>query len=583
MQQPFSRKMTALALAVSLALTLGACGGDDDPVTTATTGGTTTGTGTGTPTAPAAADAVLTSIQSVPTIKEIPFEVPATATCPTTSHPFSTMLCTWGENFVADGTKPVDIKQYGYTEKEFLQSGKANVYDLDTDERAKVRSAGNPYATRLLVRYPTDAKKFSGRVYIDILNASSGVDLEDTWRRSWKHLMQSGDAYIGITSKSLTADALKKFDPTRYAELNWKVSGVNEDGLFWDMLSQLGTQLRQSDAKILGSLQPKYVYLAGQSQSGFYMNTYITAFTDRLEKAAANGKPLFDGYLNLVGPGAMPLRSEAGVPTVSVPKKLYKATSVPQIVLMSEGESRFYDYMGAGGGGFPAIPPYSRRADSSTATDKFRFYEVAGAPHADPTSPIIPINSEIMKAKADGTGRSPKPYAAGHEEGELHLDEFVSAALENLHDWAANGTAAPVADAHWMWYSTAVDAKGNLKYTPLRDQYGNALGGLRSPMIEAPLYQYFGMTTTATGAPAVDWGSAKRLPDATINGIYGGSCDKYVANYYAASKSLLDQRYLHSKEFASLNAKGKALATKLSDPLATGTPVAINWTTACSN
>ena len=34
MQQPFSRKMTALALAVSLALTLGACGGDDDPVTT---------------------------------------------------------------------------------------------------------------------------------------------------------------------------------------------------------------------------------------------------------------------------------------------------------------------------------------------------------------------------------------------------------------------------------------------------------------------------------------------------------------------------------------------------------------------
>lgn len=87
------------------------------------------------------------------------------------------------------------------------------------------------------------------------------------------------------------------------------------------MLSQLGTQLRQSDAKILGSLQPANVHLAGQSQSGFYMNTYITAFTDRLEKAAANGKPLFDGYLNLVGPGAMPLRSEAGVPTVSVPKK----------------------------------------------------------------------------------------------------------------------------------------------------------------------------------------------------------------------------------------------------------------------
>ena len=31
------------------------------------------------------------------------------------------------------------------------------------------------------------------------------------------------------------------------------------------------------------------------------MNTYITAFTDRLEKAGPNGKPLFDGYMNLVG------------------------------------------------------------------------------------------------------------------------------------------------------------------------------------------------------------------------------------------------------------------------------------------
>ncbi len=513
------------------------------------------------------ADQVLASIQAVPTIKALAWDFDnLPTTCPTTtSRPFSTMLCTWGESYVEDGTKPLDIKQFGYTEKEFVQSGKANVYDLGADERAVVSSAGNPYATRLLVRYPKDPTKFSGRVFIDILNASSGVDLEDTWRRSWKHLMQSGDAYIGITSKSLTANALKKFDAERYKDINWQVNGADENGLFWDMLSQLGTVLRQKGTGgVLGSLQPQYVYLGGQSQSGFYMNTYITAFTDRLEKAGPGGKPLFDGYMNLVGPGAMPLRNEPAdvVPSVSVPKTLYKATSVPQIVIMSEAESRFYNVLGAGIKGlYPANPQYSRRADSNTATDKMRFYEVAGAPHADPTSPIIPINSEISKAKADGTARAPKAYFTGHEEGKLHLDEFVSGALESMHAWAAKGIPAPAADSNWMWYSITKDAKGNNVYDPLRDELGNALGGLRSPLIEAPLYTYFGNGKQANGSSAFDWGSATRLSDATINSLYGGSCSNYLARYNAAADALVTGRYIVKNDGEALKAMGKTLAT----------------------
>lgn len=546
MQHILDRKKTAVALAVSLALSLAACGGGsgDEPV------------------AVTESDSVMASIQALPQVKEVSFVSPEPASCPTTSHPFSSMLCSVGMNYDQTGTQPIDIKKdYGYVEKEFFQSGKANVYDLGADERAVVSSTDNPYTTRLLVRYPTDPAKFSGRVFIDILNASSGVDLEDTWRRSWKHMMLSGDAYIGITSKSLTADALKKFDPVRYADINWKVNGKNEDGLFWDMLSQLGTQLRQQGTGgILGKLQPQYIYLGGQSQSGFYMNTYITAFTDRLESAGPGGKPLFDGYLNLVGPGSMPLRSEEGVPSATVPKMLYKPTSVPQIVLMSEAESRFSG--GGGGGGFPVFPPYSRRADSSSAADKFRFYEVAGAPHADPTSPIIPINTEIAKAKADGTGRTPKAYLAEHEESALQLDNFVTGALENLHAWAAKGEQAPVADAHWMWYSITKDAKNNDVYDPLRDQLGNALGGLRSPLIEAPLYQYFGMGKTSTGGTAADWGSMTRLTDATINNLYSGSCINYLARYNAAADALVTGRYVVQRDADGLKSLGKQLATQ---------------------
>lgn len=521
-------------------------------------------------------DPVTASIRSAATFKAVPFDAGTGArpvTCPTSSHPFSTMLCSTG-----DAAGPVNlIGDYGYTEREFFQSGRANVYDLGAGERAVVATPGHRYTTRLLVRYPSDPAKFSGRVFIDILNASSGVDLEDVWRRSWKHMMLSGDAYIGITSKGLTAHALKKFDPARYAGIDWQVDGVNEDGLFWDMLSQLGTQLRQpGTGGLLGTLTPKWVYLTGQSQSGFYLNTYLTAFGDRLEKAGPGGRPLFDGYLNLVGPGAMPLRSEPGVPSASVPRTLYKATGVPQIVLMSEAESRFYGMGGAGG--FPVFPPYSRRADSNSATDKFRFYEVAGAPHSDPTSPIIPINSEIAKAKADGTGRAPKAYFAGHEESALQLDEFVSGALENLHAWAARGTPAPAADDRWIRYSTAPDAKGNPVYTPLRDPQGNTLGGLRSPLIEAPLYEYLGRGKSANGTFAFDWGSMTRLPDATINSLYAGSCVTYQQAFDAAADTLVVERYLVQRDGAQLKALGRSLASQ-----ASAARPAIVWTArACS-
>lgn len=544
MQQLFSSKKTALALAVSLALTLGACGGDDDtPVVQA--------------------DAVLASIQAVPTMKDIPFDSPSPAKCPTTSHPFSTMLCSIGPsyNYNSDGSNPVDLKALGYTEKEFFQSGKANVYDLDpTTQRAVVRTPNNPYTTRLLVRYPSDAAKFSGRVWIEILNASNNYDIENTWRRSWEHMIKSGDAYIGITSKAVTGSALKKFDATRYADINWQVGGKDENGLFWDMLSQLGTQLRQSDAKILGTLKPKHVYLTGESQSGMYMNTYLTAFSDKIEKAGPNGKPLFDGYLNGVGPAFTFLRSETAAPFVSVPTKIYQPTLVPHIVYQSENENRMYDGTKNGAGTlFPPMVPYQRRADSNTATDKFRFYEFPGTPHTDPLSQVLPINSEIVKA--GGSARATPPYYQTQEHDDLQLTEFVHGMQESIHAWAASGTPAPSGDTNWMWYKTAIDEKGNTTYDPLRDQLGNALGGIRSPLIDVPLYRFYGQGQTGvsstTGLPTYissSWGSMDKLSDATINSLYGGSCANYLARFNASANSLVNGRFLVQSDADKLKA-----------------------------
>ena len=506
----------SLTSALLLALLLAACGG----------GGSSSGI---------AEDAVVAQMRAPAQLREVAYAQGVTHHdhVVADSHAFSSMLCSVGG---------VDLAAYGYVEKEFFLSGTANVYELDADERAIVRSTGHPYTTRLLVRYPSDAAKFSGRVVIDILNASSGVDLEDLWRRSWDHILKSGHAYIGITSKTDTANALKRFDATRYADLKWQVDGVDENGLIWDMLSHLGTQLRKpGTGGLLGTLAPSWVYLGGQSQSGMYLNTYLSAFADRLAVARDGARPLFDGYLNLVGPSSVAIRSGG-----SNPQHLYKPSGVPQIVIMSEAEHKFSQLPASPG--FPPFAAYVRPADSDSASSKFRFYEIAGAPHADPTSPIIPNNDEIGKAN-NGRVRTPKVYNAPHVETELNIDPFVNAALENLHQWAANGVAAPPAMGNWMRYSTAVDSSGRTQYTPLRDQYGNALGGLRSPMIEAPLHRYYAFRNDS----AFDTdGSMVALSAAQRAGLYPGGRDDYLARYDAAADALVAGRYLLAADAKTL-------------------------------
>jgi hypothetical protein len=520
-------------VAVSVAIGLCACGGGGDP--------------------PAAVDSTTASIQTVPTIKELAFDSPTPAACPATSHPFSSMLCSIGPslNYDADGTSPVDLKALGYTEREFLQSGSANVYDLDaTSQRAVVRSSGNAYTNRLLVRYPTDPTKFSGRVYIEILNASNGYDIENYWRRSWQYLISKGDAFIGITSNFTTAAALKKFDATRYADVNWQIAGKDEIGLFWDMLSQLGTQLRQADTKVLGTLKPTAVYLTGESGSGVTMNTYIQTFVDKIEKAGPGGKPLFDGYLSGVGSRLTNLRTETTTPAVSVPTQIYPPTTVPYVSYMGENEMVSY-------------VPYTRRADSNSATDKFRLYEYPGAPHADPLSQVLPINKEVLKA--GGRARTAVVYYQTQQRDDLQFTEFIHAMQENLHDWATKGIAAPTADANWMWNTSSTNASGVTQLTPMRDQLGNALGGVRSPLIAVPLYRFYGQGQSgATTFVSFNWGSMDKLPDSTINALYSGSCSNYLARFNSAADALVQGRYLLKSDADTMKTWAKSKGSLVS-------------------
>src|SRR3954468_11661106 len=75
--------------------------------------------------------------------------LPVTAT----SYPFG----------AADHTLvPEDLSKVGYVEDEYLVSGKANVYTWPAPGPAVVRTPDAPYTTRILVRRPAKASRFSG-------------------------------------------------------------------------------------------------------------------------------------------------------------------------------------------------------------------------------------------------------------------------------------------------------------------------------------------------------------------------------------------------------------------------------------
>ena len=461
--------------------------------------------------------------KQIPEVKEIPYDDGVTFHDGPIelSHPFSSMYCSTGH---------VDISEYGYIEKEFFIYGNANVYNLYPNDVPYVVSSDNPYCTRLLVRYPDPAKKeFSGNVVFDILNASSAIDLEDFWRRGWDYIMESGDAYVGITSQSGAAAALRVFDPERYADIYWTADGVEEDSLFFDMLTQMGHLLREEPELIFpDSFDIRNIILTGQSWSGDYINTYLSVFYDYFN---AEGS-VFDAYLAIVNP------AETFIATgVAGPVRSYITTDEPYISIMSQGEHYFGSY-----GSWYLDFEYTRMPDTETT----RFYEVAGAGHSDPTSPIIPNSSEIEKG--NGAGRPPKEYNYPEQPSDLQLDEIIRGAMDNLKIWLDEGIPAPAADSRWLEYRTVVDPFVGAMPECVFDENGNAIGGIRMPQMEAPLatYKPFRNDSSTTDGSMIPFSAEK------INELYPAGYEEYKAAFNKAALRLYEDRFITLDDYNAL-------------------------------
>jgi hypothetical protein len=436
-------------------------------------------------------DAITSSLRAVPDV-----EGPIRET--EDSYPWSTMR---------HAREPFEVADRGYVEEEFLVSGTANVYD-DPDGALEVVDEAMPYTNHVLVRRPERRRDFSGVVLVDILNASNGFPGEDHWRRMWDWAMAEGHAVVGVTSKPIQVDALHNFDPERYDALSWDVEDVDrepivadpddpssfdpfmvvpgaEEGLAWDIFTQLGNLLESPRAGgLLGGNVARTTLLMGQSQSGIYLNTYASHFHDLVTDA--NRGPVFDGYLNTVGPVLeRPLRQGEEDGFVVVPGS-EPALDVPFITVTSEGDASLF---GA-----------ATLAEKELPANR-RHWQVPGTPHTDLLSPVIPADEEIYQAgRLPNTDVHDPAFRAALNP--YPLEPTVIAAAEALVTWSR--THRPAAPSAWF---DQTDGK------VVRDDAGNVTGGIRYGLVEHPLGRYRGAAGPGKVYGSMDLMTAEEFAD----------------------------------------------------------------------
>lgn len=402
----------------------------------------------------------------------------------------------------ANHTKiPENLKAIGYVEEEYFVSGLANVYTWPAPGPAKVRTANAPYTTRILVRRPAKVTNFSGNVIVEPLNPSNLFDLNLGWGLMHDQIIRNGDIWVGVTVKPVAMQTLKTFNPVRYAPLSMDnplplsdpnncttvsdgsklpadTSRTTENGLAWDIYSQVGELLRGKTAKnpvYYGGKKPKQavkLYGFGYSQTGGYMYDYINGVAPLAKQQA--GHNIYDAYIVAVAGGAFagiyPINQCEAIPPVTDPRLQFSNVGVPIIHVMSQS-----DYL---------LGITARRPDSDVPSDAYRQYEMAGAAHATPGE----LNFAAAPADIIKGGRAVPPSSCNEgPRSRFPSSIFFDAYLRNLDQWVRKGIAPPHG-------SPIVVENG----APVLDRWGNVVGGLRSPYVDVPTSTWYGSSTGAS-------------------------------------------------------------------------------------
>ncbi len=335
---------------------------------------------------------------------------------------------------------PLALGKLGYVEEEFLVSGTANVYDWAADGTITVKTPNAPYTTRILIRRPANSGKFSGSVVVEPLFPARRWDWSMMWGYSHDYFIDHGDAWVGVTLPGSIA-GLQKFNPARYASLSFRnptpdatcATGRGaatpfdtEEGLRWDMLSQVGALLKSTGAgRPLNGFHVQALYLTTQ---GGDLTTYMNAI--HTHATIENGKPVYDGYVAKGPFNAARISQCAVAPAPGDPRQAVKNVGVPVVAVAAQGE---------------VLATYTtRRPDSDEPTDRYRLYEVAGAGHIDKSAYVGFPSIQDQTAAGNAQGTEAWPFAAPCDPAIPLMDTPImsvafNTAFANLDRWVRKG------------------------------------------------------------------------------------------------------------------------------------------------
>lgn len=424
---------------------------------------------------------------------------------------------------------PASGKSSGYVEREYVAAGTAKAYKangpLTPDGRWTFEPDTNAaYRTRILVRRPANAAKFSGTVVVEWLNVSGGVDANPDHASLKEELTRRGHAWVGVSAQligveggpvlvkapgteDLAGKGLKAIDPARYGSLEHP-----GDGYSFDIFTQVARALREGGPAI-GNMKPHRILAVGESQSAIALTTYYNGVEPRTQA--------FDGFLvhsrasvslPLVGPGAFAdLAGSIGSSTAAIFRTDLDA---PVLDLQTEGD---------------VTSVLNSVAVRQPDSKRFRLWEVAGTAHAD-VHLLGPIADRI-------------DCGAPINNGPTHV--VAKAALRSLNEWVRAGKLPPKAPRLQVTDEENPEIR--------RDADGIAQGGVRTPPVDVPVDLLSGKPGPNPDLLCILLGSTTPLPAERLAELYR-SREAYRQRYDAAANKVIRAGFALEADHTALRA-----------------------------
>jgi hypothetical protein len=427
-----------------------------------------------------------------------------------------------------------DLADLGYGVEEFFLSGSARSYRSAGPKGRDGRWSAKPhrqaaFRTRLVVVRPLDTARFNGVVVVEWLNVSAGADTAPEWGYTHRELIRSGYAWVGVSVQKAGIEGggfmsfpgmepLKKAAPDRYATL-----AHPGDAFGYDIFTQAARAVRAETERLLGASGIRALIAAGESQSASRLTTYINAI--------APLETVFDGFLVHSRFGGAPGLQDGFAPLALLdalkPVHIRTDTQAPVLIFITETDlmMKRFGYL------------HARQPDH----EKLRTWEVAGTAHADTyVMGASSMDSGSASAEALAGAMAPTRTLLGLElpqpiNAAPQHHYVMMAALSALTGWATGGPPPP--EAPRLELSTSTGS------TLALDAVGNAMGGVRSPWMDAPAARLSGLAKPGSRISAL-FGSTEPLTAGVLDQLYPQGRDDYLGRFESSLSRAIDAGFI---------------------------------------